>query len=398
MGALRLRVALLALLACCILGCSETDDSLPRISGTAPSGGRQAVDKGDENDVLFSTILRMGALDITERCLAEDHRQVLFHLRVAWNDGNIGVYRLRISLGYGAGDTISGAVSLRSESCELLWEYGFAGTTNNPEDKVVTERTIDDRLVISHKRDDRLVSESYDHDGRRVDFVYSASLAEKASTGRFNELTDRDQSEFISLREAFLEFYDAESSLEGNKYGFLVTYFLSDEAFTAWLAQSPPSGILAERCLKDHPSRLEIICAIAAICSSTKCFIGGIANPLCVACFGTSFACALATVFMWLFYGSDDILPCSEESHLDSSLQKTTVTTEHSEADIVGDKSSGTWRCRDSLPSSLAAAHRQQPGFEPRSSALAPGLENAGMVHTERLPSESGRFRLGSCR
>lgn len=88
------------------------------------------------------------------------------------------------------------------------------------------------------------------------------------------------------------------ATLNANSDGIVLASLLNDKNFVDHILQGSHDVEMAAGHKGDPAAR---VCAIATICGALKCtFGGGMLNPVCVACSGTSLACAIATIGCWI--------------------------------------------------------------------------------------------------
>ena len=90
-----------------------------------------------------------------------------------------------------------------------------------------------------------------------------------------------------------LEFYPKEMSLNNSFDGQLIADLLSNESFLNWI--SLETGLPVFQTSRN----VDLLCKIAGY-ATAKCFLGGIANPLCHVAVGITIACFVVDVIHWI--------------------------------------------------------------------------------------------------
>ena len=164
------------------------------------------------------------------------------------------------------------------------------------------ERAGSDVMSGEMWRIDNRVVEEYDINGATFRAEYAAADAidpsreDDSAVGGGTAEGVRGE-EYRRAREAFEVFYDNHiaSDLRSNADGELLASLLTNEAFAKSVTGGKDPG--GPHLMGDKTA--DRICGIATLCGFLKCWAGGIANPLCVACMGTSIACVMAEMACW---------------------------------------------------------------------------------------------------
>lgn len=106
-----------------------------------------------------------------------------------------------------------------------------------------------------------------------------------------------------ALRE-FANFMPQPSALTNNVHGTLAGRLMGESAFAEWLESTVARAYPRDARpgpLPLAPDPVEQACIVADACTAVKCYVGGVANPLCVACGGVSAACLIYNIGCWIF-------------------------------------------------------------------------------------------------
>jgi hypothetical protein len=169
----------------------------------------------------------------------------------------------------------------------------------------IRERTAVDEMTIVLRDQGGRTFESYDINGERLSFDYPAvepSQLDKA-VARYR-LGDAGSAATPELREvaAALAVFDAfytpttGNTLHNNPAGDLLVSLLSDPVAAGALTGEDVTPL--------HTGAAQRVCWAASVCSRFKCGFGGLVNPLCTACAGTTAACVFTEIACW-FVGCD---------------------------------------------------------------------------------------------
>jgi len=102
----------------------------------------------------------------------------------------------------------------------------------------------------------------------------------------------------------FANFWSQPSALTNNVHGTLAGRLMRESAFAEWLNSTVTRTYPKETRLGPlplAPDPVEQACIVAEACSAVKCYVGGLSNPLCVACGGVSAACLIYDIGCWIF-------------------------------------------------------------------------------------------------
>lgn len=287
-------------LAIALIGCNtQTTDPQAQTKEPGASYAR-TTNPNQSQEPLLTLEVTDGTIDVLDYSLIPEDSVAEFSLLLDLQGNIFDRYVLRLEYDLATDPIVSATATLLDQQGDLLWQYVFEGSTADPSWKRIQERTTSDEMTITHFELGDSIVECYELNGASAQFTYSSALAEKVSSGLIDELTPTEQIEYTNLQDEFLSFYSASGTLNDNAYGRVVTELLSSPRFAVVLGE-PVAQYDLTRPLAKKVSRLEFICALAGICTTVKCLFGALLNPLCDACGGTAIACALATIFLFLF-------------------------------------------------------------------------------------------------
>jgi hypothetical protein len=169
----------------------------------------------------------------------------------------------------------------------------------------VTEFTARDTMIITYEVNDGIVFESYCIRGKTIELQYPdipydrrAELADlyQADQNFARDATwlTEDDVLFVDALKEFAASVPADNSLYDNSYGSLMAELATDTEFIEWYRNT----LYGDDYDPERPMRItaEKMCGIASLAGATKCWVGGIANFVCVAATGVSIACGIAVL------------------------------------------------------------------------------------------------------
>jgi len=189
----------------------------------------------------------------------------------------------------------------------LLFGVQFAWDPKKPDVLFMTERTASDMLTITIERGGHVVREEYSARGRTMTVEYPRSEADPSGAwegphfgavdrSKLRADADNDKEDMYAKALELERFYrrNVGDRLSDNPDGEVLVSLLNDRRF-AMDGLEIPDGYFEN--LGEEADR---ICMGALRCMMVKCKWGGLQNPLCVACAGTTAACVIATIACYL--------------------------------------------------------------------------------------------------
>ena len=165
----------------------------------------------------------------------------------------------------------------------------------------IRERTAVDEMTIVLRDQGGRTYESYDINGNRLALDYPALEPvqfEKAMAryraGDAGLAATPELHEVGAAMAVFDAFYTptTRNTLHNNPAGELLMSLLSDPEAVGALTGEDVTPL--------HKAAAQRVCWGASVCSRFKCGFGGLANPLCIACGGTTAACVFTEVACWI--------------------------------------------------------------------------------------------------
>lgn len=239
-----------------------------------------------------------GDLGIDALVRDDDRRIVRAQVQAPWGARDLAVYAAdapKLAAGFTAELTASQGTSFR---LSIAWDPDIPGRA------WVREESGGDVLTISTERRGDRILETYDMNGDVLQVDYPALDLETrrkvlAHAGQGWTPERADDIELVAASREYQAFYDRHksASLFGNPDGEVLVSLVTSEQFVS-MAVGRPGNAGPEK-LADR--RADRLCAIATVCGFLKCTLGGgLLNPVCVACTGTSLACAFAELGCWI--------------------------------------------------------------------------------------------------
>ncbi len=222
---------------------------------------------------------------------------------------NLSIRRLEaISLPLGILAELRDPAGAQLVSFEIAWDSG------EPYNVWFREATPLDALEVSMQRTGEGMREVYKANGQTFTVEYSTPLLELRQRRWSRTIgVGAEEGEARSIAgsgarvKAFEEYYARHvgSTLHENADGEVLASLINNEGFAELLVGRSSAvegaGAGAEHCADGIEDKTAVrICAIASVCSVTKCLLGGWANFICVACGGTSLACGISEIGCWL--------------------------------------------------------------------------------------------------
>jgi outer membrane murein-binding lipoprotein Lpp len=225
-------------------------------------------------------------------------RTITFALQIAWLDGSSEQTTFRIGM-FENVDGQNGVSATLSDQSKLLWNYTSSIDVATESIVSITEKSTDDLLTLTAYEQDGIRTEIYtDRLGQSITFEIPAGLSEKILNKA--TLTSKEAELANATYAKFRSFYSGSSSLENNRYGFLVNALMNSRLLTDIVPRSNSVGKLASQ--EDNvPDWEKKLCNLCKACALIKCWFGGPANSLCAACTGCVAACYLADFICDIF-------------------------------------------------------------------------------------------------
>ncbi len=248
---------------------------------------------------------------VTVLALARDEEEKTIDamISVGGRVRNLSIRSLEtISLPVGVLAELKGPAGSPLVSIEIAWD------SREPDNVWFRETTALDALEVSILRTRRGIREEYKANGETFAVEYSTRLFElrrERWSRTINVGVEEGELQDIAGSpaqvKAFEEYYARHvgSTLHENPDGEVLASLINDEEFAAFLVGRPSAaehaGAEGGYCADHIEDKTAIrICAIASVCSVTKCLLGGWANFICVACGGTSLACGISQIGCWI--------------------------------------------------------------------------------------------------
>lgn len=255
-------------------GCGTDRASDPRIPPSPHPGvdaDRQTTAACGTADVLASFELDVGRVDILD--VGIDSRRPGLVVSTRWTRENV-----------------CRRVSLRPILYQAGWR-GFQARSDAERESlrfaVALQWSTEEvgRLrIVEWNREDRLALEIVPQGSGQVLERYTWN----GRTGEFDRPVEAGAPSGLEKRSAWSAFYPG-SSLENDLEGERLVQLLLEEAFVRWLdVRLGGTGDVFERG--------DGIGDWLTVCAAFKCALGGIANPVCHACFGGSIAIAIGNL------------------------------------------------------------------------------------------------------
>lgn len=170
----------------------------------------------------------------------------------------------------------------------------------------VRERTAVDEMTLTMREHEGRVFETYEINGARLEFdrpaMTAAQLDKAIARYRSGEIASAATPELREVGEklaVFDAFYTPTMSntLHHNSDGELLMALIADPTVAGLVTGEDVTPQRAD-------GSVQRLCYAASLCMAWKCKLGGITNPVCVACVGTYVTCVIAEIICW-FAGCD---------------------------------------------------------------------------------------------
>jgi hypothetical protein len=223
---------------------------------------------------------------------------VTFALQIAWLDGSSEQTTFRIGM-FENVDGQNGVSATLSDQSKLLWNYTSTIDVATESIYSITEKSTDDLLTIATYERDGIRTEIYTNKlGQSITFEIPAGLSEKILNKA--TLTSNEDKLVNATSAKFRSFHSGSTSLENNRYGFLVNALINSRLLTDVVPRSNSVGKLASQ-EDSRPGWQEKLCNGCEVCALVKCFVGGPANSVCAACTGCVVGCYVADFICDIF-------------------------------------------------------------------------------------------------
>ena len=219
-------------------------------------------------------------------------------LEVTKATGEVDTHQLELRGHEPRDQQIGAAARLLDPWGKTEFEVGVAWT---PQESTTQfwERSGVDELDFVIQKNSEEVTETYTLNSEVQTIQYSPFSEEEMEQALYR-VRAGDASSECALDRALVQFehlYRKQHTLDNNRHGQLLVAIVTNPTFNDWLEGFVyPDG-------RDTYSTIDRdkLCLIASACAATKCFAGGMANPLCTACGGVSIACVIADLALWAF-------------------------------------------------------------------------------------------------
>jgi hypothetical protein len=225
-------------------------------------------------------------------------RDVTFALKIAWLDGSTEQTTFRIGMFENVGGQ-NGVSTTLSDQSRLLWNYTSSIDVATESVFSITEKSTDDLLTLTAYERDGIRTEIYtDKVGQSIAFAIPAGLSEKILNKA--TLTSNEDKLANATFAKFRSFHSGSTSLENNRYGFLVNGLMNSRLLTDIVPRSNSVGKVTSQEDK-RPSWWDAMCIGCKACVAIKCWFGALANPVCAACAGCTAGCYIVEFIVKVF-------------------------------------------------------------------------------------------------
>jgi len=242
---------------------------------------------------------------IKVECVERDEKTKTIRATVRIGEDGEVVRRVLITGGDEIPLPLGVAATLADDEDRILFSVWFGWDAGDNERVWLSEAAGGDRLIVSARFLPDHIVEEYRVNGQSLHVAYprmEGLECRRAAALRSNgqeqwQPEDAATIEFLASLQRFREFYDGLSGnmLDNNPEGQVLVALISNEDFVRRvLGETARSTLMGLGPTVDHT------CAVAGLCGLLKCMAGGFMNPLCVACAGTSAACAIAELGCWI--------------------------------------------------------------------------------------------------